>query len=143
MNRADFLDDFLNNFWLDQHRIMYLWILNASQLQLYLLDPGPAVARRILWNRVCLFIFPSLHLLGCYFSEFWRGTRNPDDVHDSPIFWKNVICPKNWGNGPKVIFFEFKEKLSLWFSLNLCKIYYKINAKFIICCIPTQILYLG
>ena len=28
-----------SNFWLDQHHTLYLWLLNASLLQLYLLDP--------------------------------------------------------------------------------------------------------
>ena len=28
-----------NNFWLDQHHTPYLWLLNVSLLQLYLLDP--------------------------------------------------------------------------------------------------------
>ena len=37
------------------------------------------------------------------FSEFWHGARNPYEiVHDSPIFGKK--------SGPKIAFFEFKEK---------------------------------
>ena len=28
-----------SHFWLDQHRTLHLWLSNASQLQLYLVDP--------------------------------------------------------------------------------------------------------
>ena len=35
------------------------------------------------------------------FSEFWHGARNSYEV----------VCDKNWRNGPKIGFFEFKEKI--------------------------------
>ena len=56
----------------------------------------------------------------------------------SRIFWKIFFCPKNWGNGPKIGFFEFKENLVVNFQwiCSIMKIY-------IICFVPAQILYLG
>ena len=30
-------------------------------------------------------------------------------MHSNSISWKNFFCPKNWGNGLKIGFFEFKE----------------------------------
>ena len=45
------------------------------------------------------------------FSEFWHGARNSYQVvHKSPIFGNFFFCPKSWGNGPKIEFFEFIEK---------------------------------
>ena len=62
--------------------------------------------------------FRGIGLLG--FSEFWHGARNSYHVVcDSQIFWKNFFCPKNWGNGPKIGFFEFEVKCGQKFSLNL------------------------
>ena len=64
---------------------------------------------------------PSCHLSGCFleirlldFSEFWHGAVDPYEVvHDSPIFWKKFFLPptQNWGNWPKISFFEFQEKI--------------------------------
>ena len=51
-------------------------------------------------------------------------------MHDSPIFWKNFFCPKNWGNGPTIRFLEFKEKLVINFH-RMCS----IMTIFIICCV--------
>ena len=48
-----------NNFWLDQCCFFYLWLLNASLLELYVLAPL-AIAGRILWNRVCLSFPPDI-----------------------------------------------------------------------------------
>ena len=63
-------------------------------------------------------ILPSCHLSGCFlgigsldFSELQHGVRNRYEVVcDSRIFWKNFFYSKNWGNGPKIGLFEFKEK---------------------------------
>ena len=60
-----------------------------------------------------------LGLSGCFLgigsldlSKFCHGARNPlEVVLDSSIFWKNVFFHQNRGNGPKIGFFEFKEKL--------------------------------
>ena len=40
-----------NNFWLDGHRTLYLWLLNQSTA-VVLVGP-PAIAEMVLWNRVC------------------------------------------------------------------------------------------
>ena len=70
-------------------------------------------------GKVCPSFPPAAYRLsGCFlgiislgFSEFQHGAKNPYQVVcDSQIFWENYFCPKNWGNGPKVGFFEFKEK---------------------------------
>ena len=55
MNLGDFLhaDCDAIIFGFGQHRTLYLWLLNASLQQLYLLD-ALAVAGRVLWNRICL-----------------------------------------------------------------------------------------
>ena len=38
------------NFWLDWHLTLYLWLLNASLLQLYLLDPGGSWNGLLKWS---------------------------------------------------------------------------------------------
>ena len=48
-----------NNFLLDHHRTLYLWLLNASLLQLHLLDPLAVAGRS-------LSVFPSCQLSGCF-----------------------------------------------------------------------------
>ena len=100
-----------SNFWLDWHRTLYLWILNASLLQLYLLDPYSS------WNgpmKQSLSVLPSCCLLGCFlgigslgFSEFWLGTRQLYQDTHARFFGKTFFAPKNLRNGPKVGFFEF------------------------------------
>ena len=49
-----------NNFWLDQHRTLYLWLSNVSLLQLYVLVPAPSVAGRVLWNKIFPFFHPAI-----------------------------------------------------------------------------------
>ena len=94
---------------------------------------------------VSVSILPSWHMPGCflgiwswYFSEFFHCARKPYEVaHDSPIFWENVFCFKNWGNGSKIAFL-LKEKIRQnfhWIS-SLMKM-------FIICSVPAQTVYLG
>ena len=36
-------------------------------------------------------------------------------LHDRPIFWKNVFCSQNWGNGPKKGFLDLKKNLVISF----------------------------
>ena len=92
-----------------------------------------------------LSILLSCRLSGCFlgigslnFSEFQHSARNHYEVVcDSCIFWKNFFCPKNLGNGPKIGFFEFKEKFGHKFSLNL---FYRGNLQYLLC--SAQILYL-
>ena len=40
-------------------------------------------------------------------------------MNNNSILWKNFFCPKNRGNGPKIGFWEFKEKFAHWLSLYL------------------------
>ena len=73
------------------------------------------------------------------FSGFCQGARNHYEVlHDNPIFLKNIFCPKNWGNGPKIGFLNLKENLIINFHW-ICS----VMNMFIICCVPAQILCLG
>ena len=58
------------------------------------------------------------HLLSCCssrvfldFPEFWHGARNNYEVlHE--VFGKTFFAPEIGKNGPKIGFFEFKEKFS-------------------------------
>ena len=63
-----------------------------------------APARRVLQNR----IWPSFPLSRCFltigslfFSKFWRGARNPNDVvrKRTNFFKKKLLCPKHCENG--------------------------------------------
>ena len=94
----------------------------------------PAVAGRVLWNKIC----PSSCLPRCFlwiwsldFSEFQYGPRNPYEVlwYRALFFGKAIFCPKNWRNGPKIGFFKFK-KFGFWFSLNLL---YSENLYYLLC----------
>ena len=53
-------------------------------------------------------------------------------------FLDKLFCPENWGNEPKIGFFEFKEKFGILFSLNL---FYNENLSYLLC--SSTILYLG
>ena len=108
-----------SNFWLDRLHALYLWLQNASLLQLYLLEGSyeRVLTGRAQWNRVS--ILPFCHLLEYFlqigslgFFEFRYGTRNPDLVllERAGFFGKSFFPPQNWGNRPKIGFFEFKEK---------------------------------
>ena len=84
-----------------------------------------AVAGRVLRSRIFLSILPSGDFLGIgsVFSEAQHGVRAMwCCAWQSLIFWKKILHQK-WGkwakNGPKIEFFEFIEKLSHWFFLNL------------------------
>ena len=73
-----------------------------------LLDP-PAVARGVLWNRVCLSIIlygSSLRIGSLVFSELQHGMRGPYGVvHDRDRFFekkkKKKIVPQKWGKWAK------------------------------------------
>ena len=68
MNLADFLDpDWCNNFWLYQHYTLHLWLLNASLLQLYLLDPQGKPE----WSYEIGSVHPSIVLSVWVFSWNW------------------------------------------------------------------------
>ena len=76
-------------------------------------------------SRIFLSILPSGDFLGIgsVFSEAQHGVRPMwCCAWQSLIFWKKILHQK-WGkwakNGPKIGFFEFIEKLSHWFFLNL------------------------
>ena len=91
---------------------------------------GPlAVARRVLWNRVCLTFHPAVC---CFFSWNWiirfvwivAWYLKTLSSCLCQIFWENFFSPKNWWNGSKnraktVFFFKFKEKFRHYFSLKL------------------------
>ena len=67
------------------------------------------------------------------------GARNPNEVmrDRAGFFLKKFCCPKNWEKGPKIGFSEFIEKFGQFYWIcPVMKIY-------IICCVPTQIPYLG
>ena len=92
---------------------------------------GPlAVAGRVLKKWISQSFLPSFHLsrpfLGMilFFCKFQNGARDPYEVVcNSQIFWKNLFCPQNWKNGPKMGqkqgFLEFIEKFDHQFLLNL------------------------
>ena len=88
----------------------------------------PAVARRVLWNRVCPSFRPSILLSERFFwnwlvfSKFWHVVRNPYEVMcDSWIFQKKNFCSPNlrkWTkNGPKTGFFNSLKKFIIKFVL--------------------------
>ena len=101
---------------------------------------------RVLWNRACPSlhpVFPSFGLsqpilgivfsdlyswncilgiiLGIVFPKFWHGARTPHEVE--PDFLEKKFLPPKLGkwnkNGPKTGFFEFTEKFSHKFLLDL------------------------
>ena len=91
-----------NNVWLDQHRTLYIWLLNVSLLQLYLLKPL-AVAGRTLWNSVCLS-FPLDTCLGVFLEScikpLWSCAWQPD-------FLEKLFLLQKLGKWTKNRFFEF------------------------------------
>ena len=76
-----------------------------------------------------LSILLSYHLFVCFrgidsldFSEFWHDAGKPFEV--LRVFFsflgKTFFCPKNWGNAPKIEFFEFGEKFQELADLINC-----------------------
>ena len=94
-----------------------------------------------------LSILASWHLPGCFleigslhFSGFCQGASNHYEVvHDNPIFLKNLFCPQNWGNGPKIGFLNLKKFKEIFTEFALCS----IMNMFIICCVSAQNLCFG
>ena len=78
-------------------------------LHVVILDP-PAVAGRVLWNRVCLSFRPSFRLsrrflwiVSLTFFKFWHGARNPYEVvRDRADFRWKIFLPQKLENGPKM-----------------------------------------
>ena len=108
----------------------------------------PAVAGRVLWNRVCLSFRPSVLLSGCFlgivssvFSKFWHGAKNPYEVVQSQMFQKICFLPPKLGKwtryGPKTRFLDLLRNfvINFYWICSVMKIY-------IICCVPAQIPYL-
>ena len=94
-----------SNFWLEGYRTLYLWLLNASRLQLCLLDPYSSQKGPM---KLGLSMLPSCCLLGCFvgigslgFSEFRHSTRKPYEVAQARFFGKTFFAHQNWGNGSK------------------------------------------
>ena len=98
-----------------------------------------------------LSVLPSFRLSGRFlgivslvFSKFWHDARNPYEVvHDSRIFQKKNFCTKNWENGPKM---GQKQDFFLNILGNCVIKFYRICSIMKIqniCCVPTQIPYLG
>ena len=97
-----------SNFWLDWHCALYLWLLNASRT---CWTPSSSWKGTMKYG---LSILPSCFLLGYFvgigslgFSEF---RQNLIKLWVPDFFWKMIFAPKNWGNEPKIGFFELREK---------------------------------
>ena len=132
-----------NNFWLYWYCTLYLWLLNPSLLQSYLLDP-PGVVGRILWNRFCLSFRPAIcpgvfllmdHYIFMNFSMVLEAIMTLR-VTESDFLEKNLLPQKlvKWvKNRPKIQFSEFKEVFGQFFYwiFSIMKIY-------IICCVPAN-----
>ena len=74
------------------------------------------------------------HFLGVgplVFSEFKHGPRSPFKVVYEGAKLEKLFCPKNWGNEPKIRFFESNEKFGHYFSLNF---FYNENILFAMFC---------
>ena len=99
-----------NNFWLNHHFTLYVWLLNTSLMHLNLLDPWREQEES--YDLGSVGLFPSWHLFECFlwigslviiFLEFSHGARNPYEVvHGNQVLWKNFFCPRNWANGPNL-----------------------------------------
>ena len=99
---------------LDQHCTLCLWLLNASLLQLCLLDPQQWLERSYgpsFFPAVCLDVFFGIGSLN--FCEFWHDARNPYEiVHDrARVFGKNFFAPKMGKWAKKKGFFNLKKNL--------------------------------
>ena len=87
----------------------------------------PAVAGRVLLNRVCPSDFPSFRLgillefVSLVFSEFWHvlETHMKFCATELDFLEKKIFGPKNWENGPKIDqkqgFFNVLKKLVITF----------------------------
>ena len=123
---------------------LYLWRLNATLLQLYLLTPPPHPPSSCSnWKDPMKgsvkgqSILPSCHLSMCFpwigsldFSKFQHGARN----------FYEVVCDRAWFFG-KTFFAPEIEEMGQNLVINFLWIY-SIMRIDIICCVPAQILYL-
>ena len=81
-----------NNFRVEQHHTLYLWLLKA----VVIVDSPAVVGRAVLWNRVCLSCLSHCFLgIGWLdFSEFWQGARNHYQVVYGRVgFFGKTFCP--------------------------------------------------
>ena len=104
-----------------------------------------AGAVRIQWNKICPSFPPNICLsvfveFGHYISlNFARVLETLMKLYmTTRFFLKNLFCPQNWGNGPKIGSLNLKKNLAINFHW-ICS----IMNMFIVCCVPAQILYLG
>ena len=132
--------------------------------QFYLVDfcfffGPPALAGRVLWNRVCPSFCPSIlpffrlsfhlsgHFLGIVslvFSKFWHNARNPYEVVcvRAGFSRKIFFTPQNCKNGPKMGQRRGILNILKNFVINfhwICS----VTKIYIICYVPAQIPYLG
>ena len=122
-----------NNFWLDAHRTLYLRLLNASLLPVYLLDPlqypeGPYEIRSfcpsvLLSVRVfsCNLIIRFVWILAWCYKPLWSG------AWQSQIFLKKIFLPQNLGKWVKHRVFWIQRKI--W---SLIFIEFDLQWKFIL-----------
>ena len=100
-----------NNFWLYQHRTLFLWVLKASLLQLYLsvvLVRPPTVPRMVLWNRVCQSFHCDVYP-GVFLELDHQVSLNFGMVLETLIvlcvteldFLEKLFFCQNWRNWPK------------------------------------------
>ena len=105
-----------NNFQLDQHYTLYLWLLWT---------PGSSWKGPMKWS---LSVFPFCHLSRCFlgigpldFFAFRHGTRNPYEVvcDRARFFGKTFFAPKIGEICQKYGFLNLKKSLVINFLLNL------------------------
>ena len=92
-----------------QKNTILLYISQKSYFPNYFIEPT-AVARRVLWNKVCPSFCQSCHLSGYFlgivsliFSKFWHGARIPCEVvlDRARFSGKNFFAPRIGKMGPK------------------------------------------
>ena len=121
-----------NIFWLDQHYTLYFWLLNASPLQMYLLDPW----RYLEGSYEIWFVCPSI--LGCDWLFSWGWIIRFLLIWTwCQIFWKNFFAQKLGRWVKNRVFFNLNKNLIINFHWI-----YSIKKFFILCCVFAQVLYL-
>ena len=134
-----------NNFWSDHHYTLYLWLLNASLLKFYLLNPWRYLEGSYEIGSVHLYLLTPVWVFSWnWIIKFlwilaWRQKPLSWTLNNW-ISWKNFFCRKNWGNesnmAKKYSFLNLKKNL----IINFHCIYFIL--KIFICCVRAQI-YLG
>ena len=111
----------------------------------------PAVVGRVLQNRVCPSFRPSfcwsgsfLEIASLVFSKFWHGARNLYEVvpDKAGFSGEKKFCHQNWENRLKM----GQKQGFLYLLKSLVINFYWICSKmkiYIICCVPSEIPYLG